>query len=432
MRLANVYSAICGMRSRSLLAPLLSLACACTPSGSVQPRTAHGSLAYGTPGAYDAELPHASLYSTEPTSGPLRGDAADARLAAALERSCKAAALTRDGRLADLAYAVARDSQGARQAPSYALVSFHARRAGLAEPTPQVWLASGPDTAALAPALEQAVRDAAKASRLTHCGAAAVHDPDGVVIALALSTRVFSLREPLPRQVEPGASIRFAGELARGFHSPTLAVTAPSGAVTRSPLGVDPEFAHDLRADQPGEYTIELLANGPEGLTVVAMFPVAVGVPIETRAPAGESEPPELDAAEVERKLSALIARERASRNLAPLHIDARLSRIALAHCEDMVEHGFIAHTSKLTGDATSRVRRAGLDAYIVLENIGRGYSASELHRGLMESPGHRGNILHPEARELGIGVVAEREGERLAFIATELFTQLARPARAP
>ncbi len=419
------------MRSR-LFPVFLSLACACARPSAVQPRTAHGSLAYGTPSAYGAELPRASAYDTEPAPDPLRGDAADARLAAALERGCKAAALTRDGRLADLAYAVARDSEGARHPPSYALVSFHARRAGLAEPTPQVWLAAGPDTGALATALEQAIRDAAKASRLTHCGAAAVHDPDGVVIALALSTRVFSLREPLPRQVEPGSSIRFAAELARGFHSPTLAVTAPSGAVTRSPLGVDPEFTHELRTAQAGEYTVELLANGPEGLTVVAMFPVAVGVPIETRAPAGDNEPAELDAAEVERKLSALIAHERAERNLPPLRIDARLSRIALAHSEDMVQHGFIAHTSKLTGDATSRVRRASLDAYIVLENIGRGYSASELHRGLMESPGHRGNILHPEARELGIGVVAEREGERLAFIATELFTQLARPAQAP
>ena len=47
-----------------------------------------------------------------------------------------------------------------------------------------------------------------------------------------------------------------------------------------------------------------------------------------------------------------------------------------------------------------------------------------------MESPGHRGNILSPDARELGIGVVAETEGDRLAFLATELFTRLAREVR--
>lgn len=397
----------------------LALSTSCTHAGAPSAQSAPTSPA-------QPSLAQADVYATEPLPDAVRGAGADAILASALERGCKAAHLTPDGRLADIATAIAIASDGARRPPSYGQVSFHAHRAGLPEPTPQVWLASGPDTRTLAPLMEQAMRDAVRTSRLTHCGAAAVRGREGVVVALALSTRVFSLVEPVPRSLSPGSALVLAAQLASGYGRPVLAVTDPAGRVTRSTLGDKRRFRREVRLEQPGEYTIELLASGPEGLTVAAMFPVAVGVPIVTEAPSYEREPIERDAPEVARKLLALIAEERSAHGLPPLRGEPRLERIALAHSEDMVSHGFIAHTSPRTGDATARVRRAGLDAYVVLENIGRGYSATELHRGLMESPGHRGNILHPEAREIGIGVVAEREGERLAFIATELFTQLA------
>lgn len=400
----------------------LVLACGCTQLGAKRQATA---IAASTS---SADLVHATTYATDPAPNPLRGTAGDLTLATALARGCKNAGLIQDGRLGELALSVAQASEGARKPPSYGLVSYHARRTGLPEPTPQIWLASAPDTATLAPALEQAIRDAARTSRLTHCGAGAAPLPGGVVVALALSTRPFALARPVPRQVDAGESIEVEASLSRGYARPVMALTDPSGTVTRFSLGGERLFSHAIPTQQAGEYTIELLAEGPDGLTVAAMFPVAVGIPLVTSAPAHVADQVEESATEVAERLLAMIGEERARRKLPPLSRDPRLARIATSHSEDMVSHGFIAHTSVKTGDATSRIRHAGLAAYVVLENIGRGYSAMELHRGLMESPGHRGNILHPDAREIGIGVVAEREGERLAFIATELFTQLAQP----
>jgi hypothetical protein len=60
-----------------------------------------------------------------------------------------------------------------------------------------------------------------------------------------------------------------------------------------------------------------------------------------------------------------------------------------------------------------------------MLENIGRGYGAEEIHRGLMESPGHRANVLNPDVTHVGIGVVAEEENGRNAFVATEVFIRM-------
>jgi uncharacterized protein YkwD len=140
----------------------------------------------------------------------------------------------------------------------------------------------------------------------------------------------------------------------------------------------------------------------------------------------------ERDASAVTERLTALIARERSQRGLPPLVQLPVLTEVALGHSRDMLENHFVAHTSRSTGEANDRVARAGLRTTLLLENIGRGYSAEEIHAGLMDSPGHRGNILHPDARVLGIGVVAEEEGERAAFLATELFARLAEPVNWP
>jgi uncharacterized protein YkwD len=404
---------------------LCALLCACTRGALPESQLGSASPARAGATTPPVVLPQASAFETTPTPEPVRGDASDAALIEGVTRAAQSHALTLDGRLADLALAIALASDGARKPPSYPLVRYHAHRAGLAEPTPQVWLASGPSAEALLPSLSQALDDATRSSRLTHCGAAAVQLERGVVVALALSTRAFTLHRPVPRSVAVGARVLLEGQLARDYHAPALAVTDPQGAVTRHALGPARTFSRALVADRAGENTLELLATGPEGLAVIAVLPVLAGAAVPDQPPSVDAAPVERDARAVAEHLLEAIARERALLKLAPLKRDPRLAKIALAHSEDMVEHGFIAHSSKRTGDATARVRTAGLDALLVLENIGRGYSAAELHRGLMESPGHRGNILHPDAREIGIGVVAEREGDRDAFIVTELFTQL-------
>ncbi|HEX6242016.1 MAG TPA: CAP domain-containing protein [Polyangiales bacterium] len=193
-------------------------------------------------------------------------------------------------------------------------------------------------------------------------------------------------------------------------------------------LGAGSAIQRSVQLPQVGRHTLELLANGPEGVTVVAVFPVAVGVAVDRRRPDSGTREAERDAEAVVLRLTELIARERKQRGLPPLQSSPTLAQVALGHSQDMHENHFVAHTSRSTGEANQRVARAGVRTTLLLENIGRGYNADEIHAGLMESPGHRGNILHPDVRELGVGVVAEAEGDRVAFLATQLFARLAQP----
>jgi uncharacterized protein YkwD len=412
---------------RASLVLLLLASCAlCNAVACAHARTEPAAAASSGAASAADPTPEVTSYDTHDLDGATRGNAADDAFVELVRSACDNAGLMLDGRLGTLAEALALASEGARLAPSYAAVNHEARAVGLVEPTPEVWVASGPNTRALSHSLAEQVQIATVRAQLTHCGAAAVREASGVVVALALSGRFLALDKPVAQRVEPGSEIVLSGKLASGFSTPVLAVTHPSGKVSREDLGKARSFDHRLKLSERGAYSIEILAQGPQGVTVVANFPVGAGVQASKKPDAHEG-PGESTPEEVADKLASAIASERKARGLSPLKVDARLTAVALAHDEDMLTHGFIAHTSKTTGEAADRVKHAGLTATLVLENIGRGYSAQEIHQGLMESPGHRGNILHPDARELGIAVMSEREGSRTAFITTEVFTRLAR-----
>jgi uncharacterized protein YkwD len=120
--------------------------------------------------------------------------------------------------------------------------------------------------------------------------------------------------------------------------------------------------------------------------------------------------PTQTTAQEAEARLLALLNRDRAAAGLPPLALDTRLAEAARAHSRDMADHDFVAHISPTTGSAVERVGRVGLAPDLLLENVGRAYSAEDAESGFMASPGHRGNILDRRARFIGIGVAVGRE----------------------
>jgi uncharacterized protein YkwD len=208
-----------------------------------------------------------------------------------------------------------------------------------------------------------------------------------------------------------------------------LVVSYPDGTSERGKLEPGPQFKLVARTRGKGVHRIELLSTSRLGTTVVANFPLYVGVEPETSvtiAPAGDDDG-ELDADEVQARLLELINQDRVRAGAPALELHEGLSAVALGHSEDMQEHGFVGHTSPTTGTAADRVARAGVRTPLVLENIGRGYGPSEIHRGLMDSPGHRANVLSPDATHVGIGVLPAAEDERTAYMVTEVFVRLAK-----
>ena len=71
-----------------------------------------------------------------------------------------------------------------------------------------------------------------------------------------------------------------------------------------------------------------------------------------------------------------------------------------------MFEQGFFAHQSPVSGSPADRMRRGGVRFMLTGENLAYTPNVQIAHEGLMNSPGHRANIIRPEFRRIGIGVI--------------------------
>jgi uncharacterized protein YkwD len=100
-----------------------------------------------------------------------------------------------------------------------------------------------------------------------------------------------------------------------------------------------------------------------------------------------------------------LVNQERSLAGRPALVADDRLREVARAHGEEMFRLGYFAHDSPTAGSPFDRLKRAGIKYAAAGENLAYAPTVEAAHRGLMESPDHRRNILDPEFRRVGIGV---------------------------
>ncbi len=385
----------------------------------------------GLPGeTIEAPAPSAERYVTEAIAdGAVVGGGNASAVEAGVRRAASEAQLTLagDARLGLLAAWTAERLGEGGEPPPHEVVEFFTRHLGLVEPVPHILVLGQPDPSALEASIHDSVAQFLARQPYDHYGAAVVLREGLTLAVVTLSTRAVELT-PVARHQPAGSPVRVRGRLLGALERPTFAVTQPSGEVTRLAGGAGPAFDVSVPTTAPGVYRVELLAQGARGDTVVANFPLYVGVDVPTSVtlPAAGAAASSGNVEDVEAQLFALLNDARRAQGRPPLERDEAIAQVARAHSRDMVEHGFVGHTSPTTGSAADRVQRAGLRSGLVLENIGRGYSAAELHRGLLESPGHRANLVNPDVTHVGLGVVAEPEGARTAFVATEIFLKMA------
>ena len=101
----------------------------------------------------------------------------------------------------------------------------------------------------------------------------------------------------------------------------------------------------------------------------------------------------------------------RSAHGLPPLTVNPALHAAAQARAVDMKTHQYFAHHNPNTGKGPSEaIEAVGYVAKVSAENIAKGSWRSDraLVQGWIDSPGHRANILNPEVREIGIGLVRD------------------------
>ena len=110
---------------------------------------------------------------------------------------------------------------------------------------------------------------------------------------------------------------------------------------------------------------------------------------------------------QAERQMFDLVNEERVNVGLKTLVWDDTLVPIARAHSEEMFRLKYFSHQSPVSGSPFDRLKAAGIKYSLAGENLAYAQSVTVAHRGLMESQGHRENILRPEFQRIGIGVIS-------------------------
>ncbi len=109
---------------------------------------------------------------------------------------------------------------------------------------------------------------------------------------------------------------------------------------------------------------------------------------------------------ELEAQMLALVNEERTKAGLSPLVADPELTPVARAHSSDMFARGYFSHYTPEGQDPFARMRAANITFRTAGENLALAPTLSIAHTGLMNSPGHRANILRPQFGRVGIGVM--------------------------
>jgi uncharacterized protein YkwD len=107
-----------------------------------------------------------------------------------------------------------------------------------------------------------------------------------------------------------------------------------------------------------------------------------------------------------EQSMFKLVNKERVSRGLREVVFDTELREVGRRHCGDMFKRGYFSHFTPEGFSPFDRIGEAGILYEFAGENLALSPDVNIAMRGLMNSPGHKANILSVNFGRVGIGVI--------------------------
>lgn len=107
-----------------------------------------------------------------------------------------------------------------------------------------------------------------------------------------------------------------------------------------------------------------------------------------------------------ESTMVSLVNKERVDRGLKRLIVDDKLRSIARFFSQDMLKRGYFSHYSPEGETVADRALAQEVDFLVIGENLAYAPTVELAHKGLMNSEGHRANILSTDYQRIGIGVI--------------------------
>lgn len=140
----------------------------------------------------------------------------------------------------------------------------------------------------------------------------------------------------------------------------------------------------------------------PKRIVVLLVFLVLIAPSIRSSAQAA---PGQYDASRVAIRVVELVNAQRAAVGRPPVVLNMTLLVEAQRFSEVQARLGRLSHSGDDNSTLMDRLRRAGYPYRFCAENLAAGQASPDaVVVAWMASPGHRANILHPQAQEIGIG----------------------------
>ena len=181
----------------------------------------------------------------------------------------------------------------------------------------------------------------------------------------------------------------------------------------------------------------DAVTGDQNGVTVLESKPVPGAPNTETGVGAGakcadtDLLPESDNLPNVQTATLCLLNGERSDAGLRPLKENGKLEKAAIGHSNRMVQQQFFDHVDERGSDPVARIKAAGyipsVGAWTVGENLAWGSGSLATPKSIvaawMRSSGHRDNILRPDFKEIGFGVVTgnprSRSGSGATFTTT-------------
>ena len=122
---------------------------------------------------------------------------------------------------------------------------------------------------------------------------------------------------------------------------------------------------------------------------------------------------------DLEAQMLDMVNEERRKQGLDPLQADEESRTVARKHSMDMFNRGYFSHITPEGQTPGNRMRKEGVRFITSGENLALGQTLLICHNGLMNSPGHRANILNPAYGHVGIGIL---DGGKYGLMITQNF----------
>ena len=252
----------------------------------------------------------------------------------------------------------------------------------------------------------------------------------GEVATLLFTRRTVKLRR-IARSLPADRPVELAFGMAPRHHAPWVLMTTPAGKVRRTPMRPgdrDGDVVGLLSpVDGPGEYKIEILARGPSGPVVGALFPLYFGKP----APAlprlqllPVTAPP--TPREAVQRAGAVLDEARQRRGLPELGREPALARMAELRARELAASADLIHASPEGEQLLQRLTREGLPVGRAAENLAVGPSPEAAARACLSSPSHLANLIDERPTHAGLAVMpSSSAGGTRQFTLVQIFAEL-------